>query len=70
MPLTPLPLSPDWGEGRVFPFLITTLFQGEHKPRVCHQFVAGQNQSEIFLHRRPSRSINSSASLGPQVPEA
>ena len=33
-------------------------------------YIAGENHFSKFLQRRPSRSSSSSASLGPQVPEA
>ncbi len=32
--------------------------------------IAGQNHFSKFLQRRPSRSSSSSASFGPQVPDA
>ena len=40
------------------------------KPGIGPTNIAGQNHFSKFLQRRPSRSSNSSASLGPQVPEA
>src|SRR5579872_1813073 len=40
------------------------------QPRIGTTNIAGQNHFSKFLQRRPSRSSNSSASFGPQVPEA
>ena len=40
------------------------------QPGIGPTNIAGQNHFSKFLQRRPSRSSSSSASFGPQVPEA
>src|SRR5947208_186215 len=40
------------------------------QPGIGPTNIAGQNHFSKFLQRRPSRSNSSSASFGPQVPEA
>src|SRR5215470_1576660 len=40
------------------------------KPRIGTTNIAGEDHFSKFLQRRPSRSSSSSASFGPQVPEA
>ena len=40
------------------------------QPGIGATNIAGQNHFSKFLQRRPSRSSSSSASFGPQVPEA
>src|SRR5215470_12806770 len=40
------------------------------QPGIGPTNIAGQNHFSKFLQRRPSRSRSSSASFGPQVPEA
>ncbi len=40
------------------------------QPSIGAANIAGQNHFSKFLQRRPSRSSRSSASFGPQVPEA
>ena len=40
------------------------------QPSIGPTNIAGQNHFSKFLQRRPSRSSSSSASFGPQVPDA